>query len=352
VITTAELNRLLQKETLPDLIGQTPDPAIAFIQCVGSRNKKLGNDYCSQVCCKVALRQAGKLHSLMPRARLSLFHIDLQLIGKEIRSQARELMDHIDLLQGVAGDIRVDPQTDRLVIVREDPSRAEPKASHFDLVVLAVGMRPADNLGELTGPPGLPLDSWGFVSGRTPWPDRLQVAGAGRFPTDITGAMMQGVNAAHRIATLLSATAPQPPPGVVAVLGSGQEGAQVARAVRAAGFGTLLLDAQPASEKNGEGYELICGAHVTGLAGTPGNYLLRYLHEGRARQRQVTALVVANGIERRPMAAPLPWCTWPTCKSAWQRSGTESLPGSSSGSTTMDRNTRPISAAPWIWPWN
>ena len=45
------------------------EPAIAFVQCVGSRNRALGHDYCSQVCCKVALRQAGKLKHLLPGAR-------------------------------------------------------------------------------------------------------------------------------------------------------------------------------------------------------------------------------------------------------------------------------------------
>lgn len=306
VITTADLNRLLQSETLRDLIGQTPDPAIAFIQCVGSRNKQLGNDYCSQVCCKVALRQAGKLRSLMPEARLSIFHIDLQLIGKEIRSQARELMGEVDLLQGVAGEIRVDAENDRLVIVREDPASGARKAYPFDLVVLAVGMRPADDLGKLLGALGLPFDPWGFLSGRTPLPDRLEVAGAGRFPTDIAGSMLQGANAAHRIATALSASAAKKTPGAVAVFGSGREGASVAGALQAAGFGTLLLDAQSVPERSAEGYELISGAQVTGLDGTAGNYTLRYLHEGRAAQRRVMAFVVANGTERRPVATSLP----------------------------------------------
>lgn len=306
VITTADLNRLLQTEKFADLLGENRTPAIAFIQCVGSRNKSLGNDYCSQVCCKVAMRQAGKLRQLLPEARLSICHIDLQLIGKEIRSQAAEIMDSVNFLQGVTGEIRIDAEADKLVIIREDPERGERQAHYFDLVVLAVGMRPAGDLKELLRPLGVPFDSWGFISGEAPLPSRLQVAGAGKFPTDITGAIQQGINAAHRIATGLEKAAVQAPRSSVAVFGAGWEGRRVARAVQAAGHDTLLLDAEPSEEKNIEAYELIPAAHIVGLGGTAGKYTLQYRQNGQTTKRQVAAVIIANGVTRRAMDPALP----------------------------------------------
>ncbi len=306
VITTADLNRLLQTEKLSDLVGGIRNPAVTFIQCVGSRNKNLGNDYCSQVCCKVAMRQAGKLHQLLPEAQLSICHIDLQLIGKEIRSQADELKDSVTFLQGVTGEIRVDAETDRLMIVREDPLSGERKAHHYDLVVLAVGMRPAGNLQEMLRPLGVPFDPWGFISGDAPLPPRIQVAGAGKFPTDIAGAIQQGINCAHRMASGLIEAAVKTPYSAVAVLGAGREGRRVARVVQAAGYDTLLLDADPAEEKSIEAYELISAAHIVGLGGTAGKYTLQFLQDGQTMTRQVAALIVANGVARKAMEPGLP----------------------------------------------
>ncbi len=56
IITTAQLNQMLKAGTLTDFLGNTPAPKIAFIQCVGSRNRQLQRDFCSQVCCKISLR--------------------------------------------------------------------------------------------------------------------------------------------------------------------------------------------------------------------------------------------------------------------------------------------------------
>ena len=49
VITTADLNTLLREDSLSPLLKGKSDPKIAFIQCVGSRNREQGRDYCSQV---------------------------------------------------------------------------------------------------------------------------------------------------------------------------------------------------------------------------------------------------------------------------------------------------------------
>ncbi|WDP85323.1 MAG: FAD-dependent oxidoreductase [Desulfobacter sp.] len=51
VVTTARLNTLIREEKITTLLGKSPK--IAFLQCVGSRNKQENRDYCSQVCCKI-----------------------------------------------------------------------------------------------------------------------------------------------------------------------------------------------------------------------------------------------------------------------------------------------------------
>ncbi|MCF8139077.1 MAG: FAD-dependent oxidoreductase, partial [Desulfotignum sp.] len=109
VITTAQLNQMLKSETLSDSLGNIAQPKIAFIQCVGSRNRKLDRDFCSQVCCKISLRHSDKLLHLLPDADITLFHMDLQTIGKETRCLAADLSTRMTLAQGVPAEILTDP---------------------------------------------------------------------------------------------------------------------------------------------------------------------------------------------------------------------------------------------------
>ncbi|MCU0615382.1 MAG: FAD-dependent oxidoreductase [Desulfobacterales bacterium] len=93
VITTVELNELLKMGKISKLLPEHNSPKIAFIQCVGSRNRKLDRNYCSQVCCKISLRHANKLIHLYPEADITVLHMDLQVIGKgqNVSSLCREL---------------------------------------------------------------------------------------------------------------------------------------------------------------------------------------------------------------------------------------------------------------------
>jgi len=52
-------------------------PRVAFIQCVGSRDPHIGQDYCSRVCCKYATRMAARLKS-QHEVDVTIFYIDLQ----------------------------------------------------------------------------------------------------------------------------------------------------------------------------------------------------------------------------------------------------------------------------------
>ena len=166
VITTAQLNTLLREESLKDRFKGNPAPRIAFIQCVGSRNRELGNDYCSQVCCRVSLRHAGKLLDLIPDAGITLFYMDLQVIGKETRTMARSLAGKVNLVQGVPAEILENPETGTLSMVLEDPGTRQRIKQEFDLVVLSVGMEPSENLDQTAELLGISPNPWGFFQYR------------------------------------------------------------------------------------------------------------------------------------------------------------------------------------------
>ena len=56
---------------------------IAWIQCVGSRDAKCGNDYCSSVCCMVSTKQALVATDHAPGLKATVFYMDIRAHGKD-----------------------------------------------------------------------------------------------------------------------------------------------------------------------------------------------------------------------------------------------------------------------------
>jgi heterodisulfide reductase subunit A-like polyferredoxin len=224
VITTVELNDLLKMGQFQNCYPEHSSPKIAFIQCVGSRNRKLDRNYCSQVCCKISLRHANKLIHLYPEADITVLHMDLQVIGKEFRTFTDNLAKRIKLVQGVAAEIVSDRQEGKLTIFHEDETIGVRAAHHFDLIVLSVGLGASENFGELALKLGVKPDPWGFLSqSRTDFPKGIYAAGTVRGPMNILNAISEGRITASRIANDLNIAADTDKKFQVAVVGAGNE---------------------------------------------------------------------------------------------------------------------------------
>ena len=56
---------------------------VAWIQCVGSRDAKVGNEYCSSVCCMVSTKQALVATDHQPGLEATIFYMDIRAHGKD-----------------------------------------------------------------------------------------------------------------------------------------------------------------------------------------------------------------------------------------------------------------------------
>ena len=86
VITALQMERLLAPHgpyarVLRPSDGMEPD-SIAFVQCAGSRDKSMGNPYCSRVCCMYAIKQAMLLAGALPLADVTIYYMDIRAFGK------------------------------------------------------------------------------------------------------------------------------------------------------------------------------------------------------------------------------------------------------------------------------
>jgi heterodisulfide reductase subunit A2 len=138
VFSTLEINRMLMDDDISALVS-SDSTEIAFFQCVGSRDKSNNANYCSQFCCKAALRMALKLSDLIPNARITIYYIDLQLAdyyGGKLLEDARNR--GIRLLQGVPGEVI---ERDHKLQVCVEASGLN-TVHEYDRIILSIGQRP------------------------------------------------------------------------------------------------------------------------------------------------------------------------------------------------------------------
>ncbi len=190
VMTLSDLNQIMMRDSIAQEMGNGNHPLhIAFFQCVGSRDTTVGANYCSQHCCKAALRMAVKLKYLFPEWEIVLYYIDLQLAGKMAGSLLREARENgIRLVQGVPGEVTAGNEG-KLSVIREQDGRNV--REEFDKIVLSIGQRPAPSIRSLVEILNIPLDQFGFAAyespiqpGRTSLPG-VYLAGTCSVPGDI-----------------------------------------------------------------------------------------------------------------------------------------------------------------------
>ncbi len=203
VMTLAELDQIMREDRLSDLVADTNSTRIAFFQCVGSRDKSIGANYCSQYCCKAALRSAVQIKTLRPHWDLSVFYIDLQVAGKYASSlleNARRL--GIELSQGVPGEINQENEHKLSIIRERDGMNIK---EEFDRIILSVGLRPGPSSERLSRITGVGLNQYGFFQKRNEldpnrtFVDGVYLAGACGGPMDIETTSLNAAAAASDI---------------------------------------------------------------------------------------------------------------------------------------------------------
>jgi len=201
VITTVELEELLEKG-MPSDNGQPKE--VAFIQCVGSRDKSIEREYCSRACCMVVAKQALLLKELIPDAQVSVFYMDVRAFGKGYE-EFYEKAQRKGVLYIRGNPSEVYRAGDKMIIRYEDTLLGRPQEAKADLVVLAVGMEPAEGTADLTNTLRVTADKDGFFLEAHPklgpldtHADGIFIAGCCQGPKDLPDTVAQAHGAAAR----------------------------------------------------------------------------------------------------------------------------------------------------------
>jgi heterodisulfide reductase subunit A len=154
VITGLEFERLASASGPTagalELNGRTPQDVV-FIQCVGSRDQRVGNPYCSRVCCMYTAKQAHLVHEKLPKASVTVLYMDVRAFGKGFE----EFYDRVraeGALYRRGNPSEIIKRGEKLIVRAEDTLLGRPIEISADLVVLAVGLEPrvdADVMAEM-----------------------------------------------------------------------------------------------------------------------------------------------------------------------------------------------------------
>ena len=210
VLTTADLDRILREDDVARFAPDGDAPLrVAFIQCVGSRDRKSGREYCSQFCCRTTIRLIQRLKYLRPAVEATVFYIDLQVMSKEFAVFYERVRDQVRFIQGVPAEVCPGETegTLRLYSVAPGADRTEP--FEFDRVVLAIGLAPTDSHRSLAEVMGLDLNEFGYFAGAGS-AARLEASRPGVFlaggccgPADIQSSRKQAMAVAGLLARRL-----------------------------------------------------------------------------------------------------------------------------------------------------
>ncbi|MFQ6080451.1 MAG: 4Fe-4S binding protein [Candidatus Bathyarchaeia archaeon] len=148
---------------------------LAWIQCVGSMDRRTGIRYCSRICCAYATKEAIITKEHDPDIETYIFYTHLKTYGKgfwEYFERAKEL--GVKYIRSRPAEIKEDPKTRDLVVVYEDLDTNEPKEMKVDMVMLSSAIVPSNGNKKLAEILGIELDEYGFFKEKDPYSSSLE----------------------------------------------------------------------------------------------------------------------------------------------------------------------------------
>jgi heterodisulfide reductase subunit A2 len=150
-INSVELDAMLKTQSVKTRAGKLPKK-IAMIHCVGSRDEKVNNNYCSRVCCTNAIKVAIEVKEQNPDCEIYCLYMDIRVFGRGYEELYRTSQQEFGV-QFIRGRLsEASEKNDGSLLLRlEDTLTAKPMRLTVDLLVLMVGMEGNPELAEIAG---------------------------------------------------------------------------------------------------------------------------------------------------------------------------------------------------------
>jgi len=217
VITSLEFERLINAGGpstghLVRLTDMQIPKRVAFIQCVGSRSKKSGRLYCSNVCCMNTIKDSLLIKEHWPETEIYVFYVDIRAYGKDFENlYQRARREGVRFIRGLPAEITEDTKTSNLWLVGENTLQKELYQINFGMVILSIGLEPREDSKKIQRLLTLSKTQDGFFMEAHPKLRPVDAATGGIFfagcaesPKDIKDSVTQASAAAARAGILMA----------------------------------------------------------------------------------------------------------------------------------------------------
>jgi heterodisulfide reductase subunit A len=217
VLTSMEFERLINaggptRGEVIRLSDRKRPHSVAFIQCVGSRSTHRGHPYCSNICCMNTVKSAIMLKEHYPDLEVKVFYIDIRAVGKGFEDLFRRSKAlGVRYIRGLPGSVHEDTDTQDLMLTVENTATNTLERHRVEMVVLAIGLEPPEDVKVLQEMLALQRNADGFYLEAHPKLQPVDSASRGIFfagcaegPKDIKESVTQASAAAARALRLMA----------------------------------------------------------------------------------------------------------------------------------------------------
>jgi len=213
VVTTTQVEQMVAagKIACPS-DGRVPE-RVCILLCVGSRDRQIGREWCSKICCTVSTNLAMEIKELSPKTDVYVYYMDIRTFGlyeDKYYWRAQEEFN-TKFVKARIAEVTQGPDK-RLLVKGEDTLVKRPIIIPFDLVVHAIGMDPNLDNPEIAKVFGVELEKHGFLERGEHYTSSfastrrgVYVGGSALGPEDIDTCISHGLAMAMRVAGDLSA---------------------------------------------------------------------------------------------------------------------------------------------------
>jgi len=216
VVTTTQVEQMVGagKIACPS-DGRTPE-RVAILLCVGSRDRQIGREWCSKICCTVSTNLAMEIKELSPKTDVYIYYMDIRTFGlyEDKFYWASQEEYGTKFVKARIAEVTIAPDGKRLLVKGEDTLVKRPIVIPFDLVVHAIGMDPNEDNPDIAKVFGVGLEKHGFLERGEHYTSTfastkpgIYVGGSALAPEDIDTCISHGLAMAMRAVGDLAAGA-------------------------------------------------------------------------------------------------------------------------------------------------
>jgi heterodisulfide reductase subunit A len=148
VVTTTQVEQMISSGRGVRCPSDDRKPErVAILLCVGSRDRQIGREWCSKICCTVSANLAMEIREELPQCHVYIYYMDIRTFGLYEGDYYWRSQEEFKIKYIKARIAEVTSDGKKLIVKGEDTLVKRPITIPFDLVVHAIGMDPnVDNM--------------------------------------------------------------------------------------------------------------------------------------------------------------------------------------------------------------